>query len=262
MARLLIGTSGWNYPSWPGPFYPKDLPSREFLAFYAKEFPTVELNYSFYRLPKPETYANWKKQVPQTFLFSVKASRFISHIKRLEGVKEAWRTFVRNARALGPQLGPVLVQLPPSFPRDQARLAEFLKMAAPTVPRLVCEFRNDSWLTEEIYSLLKRNRTAFCIADSVRYRRVDVCTADFTYIRFHGRSRMFASNYTKAELAKEARIIKGYLGEGLDVYVYFNNDAKGYAIKNARTLMQLLSVGRADAPAARVKRRDRVSGLF
>jgi len=255
MAKAYVGTSGWNYPSWPGVFYPKDLPSRNFLEFYAGEFSTVEVNYSFYRLPKPDTFAKWASQVPKDFLFSVKASRFISHIKRLRGVKEGWHKFVRHAKTLGPQLGPVLVQLPPHFPCDTARLARFLKMAAPSVPRLVCEFRNDSWLTDEVYDLLQRHNAALCIADSARYRRVDVLTADFTYIRFHGRNQMFASNYSKAELAKEARQIRGYLDQGLDVYVYFNNDAKGYAVKNARTLIGLLG------PSSGSKRRGRSGAL-
>lgn len=240
MAKVYVGTSGWNYPSWPGVFYPEDLPSRRFLDFYAREFATVEVNYSFYRLPDPKTFARWVGQVPQDFTFSVKASRFISHIKRLQGVAKAWRTFVGRAKTLGPQLGPVLVQLPPHFPKDTARLTRFLKLAAPSVPRLVFEFRNDSWLTEEVYDLLRRHNTALCVADSVRYQRVDVITADFTYIRFHGRSKMFASNYTKAELVREARKIRRHVDNGVDVYVYFNNDAKGYAVKNARTLIGLL----------------------
>lgn len=247
MARLLIGTSGWNYPDWPGRFYPRDLPSPKFLEFYAGEFPSVEVNYSFYRLPKPETYARWAEQVPKAFLFSVKASRFITHIKRLKGAKAAWKLFVKHAMTLGPQLGPVLVQLPPNFPVDTKRLAAFLKIAAPSVPRLVCEFRNDSWLTAEVYARLKRHGVALCIADSPRYRREEVVTADFTYVRFHGRSQMFASNYTKAQLAREARKLNGYLRDGLDVYVYFNNDVKGYAVKNARTLIELQS----DKPSGR-----------
>jgi uncharacterized protein YecE (DUF72 family) len=240
MAKVHVGTSGWNYPSWPGVFYPEKLPGRAWLAFYAREFSTVEVNYSFYRLPDPKAFARWVEQVPQDFTFSVKASRFISHIKRLQGVAKAWRAFVSRAMALKAQLGPVLVQLPPHFPKDTARLDRFLKQAAPSVPRLVFEFRNDSWLTEEVYDLLRRHNTALCVADSVRYRRVDVITADFTYIRFHGRSKMFASHYTKAELAKEARKIRRHVDNGLDVYVYFNNDAKGYAVKNARTLIGLL----------------------
>lgn len=240
MARVYVGTSGWNYPSWPGVFYPEKLPGRAWLEFYAREFPTVEVNYSFYRLPDPKTFARWVEQVPKDFTFSVKASRFISHIKRLQGVTSAWRTFVSRVTTLGPQLGPVLVQLPPHFPKDTARLARFLKLAAPSLPRLVCEFRNESWMTEDVYAVLKRYNTALCIADSVRYHRADVITADFTYIRFHGRSKMFASNYTKAELLKEARKIRRHVEEGLDVYVYFNNDAKGYAVKNARTLIGLL----------------------
>jgi uncharacterized protein YecE (DUF72 family) len=240
MARLLIGTSGWTYASWKGPFYPKDLPGRNLLSFYAAEFPTTEVNYSFYHLPKPSTYERWRTLVPAGFLFSVKASRFITHIKRLDDVTDAWQTFINNASVLGPHLGPILFQFPPSFRVDQDKLRGFLSMAQRTVskahPRLVCEFRHDSWFTDETYRLLQRHGVALCIADGSKYARRDVVTADFTYLRYHGRNKMFASDYTDKELSEEAARLRRYRREGLDVYVYFNNDALGYAVKNARSL--------------------------
>jgi uncharacterized protein YecE (DUF72 family) len=245
MAKVLIGTSGWTYASWKGSFYPKEMPSRKFLEFYAGEFPTTEVNYSFYHLPKPSTYRRWGELVPAGFVFAVKASRFITHIKRLHDVKDAWRMFVQNALALGPRLGPILFQFPPSFCADPSRLTHFLQMVEETAPephplRLVCEFRHDSWFTDQTYRLLRRHGVALCIADSVKYARRDVVTTDFTYIRYHGRHRMFASDYTDQELAEEAGRIRRYRQNGLDVFVYFNNDAMGYAVKNARSLRALL----------------------
>jgi uncharacterized protein YecE (DUF72 family) len=250
MNRLLIGTSGWTYASWKGPFYPKDLPSQDYLRFYAAEFPTTEVNYSFYHLPKPSTYERWRTLVPDEFVFAVKASRFITHIKRLHDVTDAWKTFIDNASVLGPHLGPILFQFPPSFRVNRGTLAGFLKMAERRVPqhsplRLVCEFRHDSWFTEETYRLLQRHGIALCIADGSKYPRRDVITADFAYIRYHGRDKMFASDYTDKELSEEAAQIRRYRRQGLDVYVYFNNDALGYAVKNARSLKAVLEGRRA-----------------
>lgn len=245
MARAFVGTSGWNYAGWRGLFYPEGLPSRQYLAFYAGEFGTTEVNYSFYHLPRPQTYANWAAQVPEGFVFAVKASRLVTHIKRLKAVAEPWRTFVGNARGLGTRLGPILLQFPPSLAKDEARLKQFLALArreARGKPplRLVFEFRHESWFTDPVYRLLRAHGAALCIADSPRYPRRDVVTADFTYFRFHGRTRLFASRYTTGELAEEARGMARQLAAGLDVYVYFNNDAEGHAVENARALGALL----------------------
>lgn len=245
MAGVWIGTSGWSYSSWRGTFYPDDLPSRRYLEFYAKEFPTTEVNYSFYHLPRPQTYASWAGQVPPGFVFAVKASRLITHTKRLLQVDEAWRAFVQSALTLGSHLGPILLQFPPGFRKDQDRLVEFLKEAQGANSdqawlRLVFEFRHESWFTDEIYRLLRRHGAALCIADSPDCPRKDLLTTDFTYVRFHGRTQLFASSYSKAELIKEARKIKRYVRDGVEVFVYFNNDARGYAINNARTLRTLL----------------------
>lgn len=245
MARLFIGTSGWTYSSWKGTFYPEDLPSRDYLEFYSREFESTEVNYSFCHLPRPSTYEKWAAQVPVTFIFALKTSRFITHVKRLLDVEEAWATFVQNALALGPHLGPVLLQFPPSFRCDRRKLAAFLGIAQRPAPkqhplRLAFEFRHESWFSEQTYALLSRHNAALCIADSPRYPRKDVLTADFVYLRFHGRTDLFASKYTDAELLEEAKRIRRYLRDRRDVYVYFNNDALGHAIANARTLNHLL----------------------
>lgn len=244
MARLFVGTAGWTYSSWRGTFYPDDLPSRRYLEFYARVFNTTEVNASFYHLPRPSTYEKWAAQVPDDFAFALKASRLITHVKRLVGVHEAWVTFVQNALALGARLGPILLQLPPSLRCHRRALTDFLRIAQRPAPnahllRLAFEFRHDSWFTEESFALLRQHRVALCIADSPRYPRRDEVTADFVYIRFHGRTELFASAYTDVELAEEAGRIRRYLLDGLDVYVYFNNDALGHAVANARTLKRL-----------------------
>jgi uncharacterized protein YecE (DUF72 family) len=245
MSQSFVGTSGWTYSSWKGAFYPEDLPSHRYLEFYARAFDTTEVNYSFYHLPRPTTYEKWAAQVPEDFVFAVKASRFITHIKRLIDVEEAWSKFLKNALSLGNHLGPVLFQFPASFHCDLSRLSVFLEMARRLAPeayplRLVFEFRHPSWFSDETYRLLKGHNAALCIADSPDYPRQDLVTADFVYLRFHGRTRLFASSYTEAELAEEARKIEGYLREGLDVFAYFNNDAEGYAVENARMLRRLV----------------------
>lgn len=253
MARVLIGTSGWSYPGWRGAFYPKDLPAGRYLAYYAGEFATCEVNYSFYHLPKPETYAKWAAQVPEGFLFAVKASRLITHTKRLEHVEEPWRVFVANAAALVSHLGPILLQFPESFRCDLARLDAFLEMARRVASkrrrfRLACEFRHESWFAEPVYRLLARHGAALCIADSPRYPRRDVVTADFTYFRFHGRTKLFASCYSDAELAGEAVKIAAHLRDGRDAFIYFNNDAGGCAVQNARTLRSFVEINFRASP--------------
>lgn len=245
MARLLIGTSGWVYRSWKGPFYPDTLPSRRYLEYYARTFPTAEINTSFYHLPRPATCAAWAEQVPPAFVFSIKVSRYLTHMKRLLDPEEPWQRFMESALQLGDRLGPILLQFPPSFRKNTSRLENFFKMAtsAPsrsTALQLVCEFRHDSWLGTEVYRLLDHYKVAWCIADGPRYPRKDLVTGTFAYIRYHGRSQMFASNYTDEELKSEAKLIRRYLRKGVDVYVYFNNDAMGYAVNNAQRLSELI----------------------
>lgn len=254
MAHLHIGTSGWVYRSWKGPFYPDKLPSRRYLAFYAQEFSTTEINSSFYHLPRFTTFTNWAEQVPEDFIFAVKASRFLTHTKRLLDPEEPWQRFVESAVNLGSHLGPILLQFPPSFTINAPRLEAFFKLAKTVKPcsfplRLVCEFRHESWFHPDIYRLLNRYRVAWCIADGAKYSRKDLVTTDFAYIRYHGRSKMFASNYSKAMLLKEARLIRQYLRDGLDTFVYFNNDAHANAVRNAKLLKRLLAAMKVTATA-------------
>jgi uncharacterized protein YecE (DUF72 family) len=250
-AVLYVGTSGWSY-DWEG-FYPAGLRSREYLPYYSRQFRTVEVNYSFYRLPRPSTYEKWKSETSDDFIFAVKLSRFITHVKKLSGVKQALKKFLTNAMPLGPKLGPVLVQLPPSFRVDVKRLARFLErtgqvrsemsMGAPL--RLAFEFRHRTWFdrpdAETVFDAIKRYGAAVVFAHSSRYPYPDdePVTADFVYLRFHGPREMFASRYGAAGLERWRPRIEEWLGRGLDVYAYFNNDVDGYAVDDARALLEL-----------------------
>lgn len=238
---LFIGTSGWVYSHWDGIFYPEDLPSKDKLKYFSQHFKTTEINYSFYHLPRPSTYQNWYSQTPEDFLFAVKTSRFITHIKRLKGVKEAWKTFIENALNLKEKLGPILFQFPPSFRANETeikKLEDFLKLITKNKLRYAFEFRHKSWCDKKVYNLLKKYKVVWVIADSPSYPKGEVITADFVYLRMHGSKVLFTSNYTKKELQDLAQKIKKWLKTG-NVYVYFNNDAMGYAIENAKTLLKL-----------------------
>ncbi|MBZ9578741.1 DUF72 domain-containing protein [Patescibacteria group bacterium] len=243
MAKLFIGTSGWVYSHWKGIFYPEDLPSKDKLKYFSQYFKTTEINYSFYHLPRPTTYQNWYLQTPKDFLFAVKASRFITHIKRLKGVKEAWKIFIKNTLNLKEKLGPILFQFPPSFqatPENLKRLEDFFKtinnqQLIINNLRFAFEFRHESWCDKKIYKLFKKYNVAWVIADSPRYPKTEAVTADFIYIRMHGSKVLFSSKYTKEELKDLSQKIKKWL-KTCDVYCYFNNDFHGYAIENAKTL--------------------------
>jgi len=260
LKKLFIGTSGWVYGHWDGIFYPEDLPSKDKLKYFSKHFKTAEINYSFYHLPRPSTYQNWYLQTPEDFLFAVKASRFITHIKRLNGVKEAWKQFIENALYLKEKLGPILFQFPPSFKATSEninRFESFLKLInvnqfAPldnlsngasqrklAKIKYAFEFRHQSWSDKKFYDLLKKYNVAWVIADSPSYPKAEVVTADFVYIRMHGSKILFGSKYTNKELKDLSQKIKKWL-KSVDVYVYFNNDAYGYAIENAKALLNFL----------------------
>lgn len=245
--KLHIGTSGWAYSHWDGIFYPEDLPSKNKLKYFSRYFKTVEINYSFYHLPRPTTFQNWYKQASRGFIFAVKVSRFITHIKRLKNVKGAWEQLIENALNLKEKLGPILFQFPPSFRATKdniQRLENFLKtinIQQLTIYNLhfAFEFRHKTWYDQIIYNLLKKYKVAWVIADSSRYPRADVVTANFVYIRMHGPKAIFSSKYTKKELSSLSQEIKRWLRQKLDVYVYFNNDFYGYALENARELIRL-----------------------
>jgi uncharacterized protein YecE (DUF72 family) len=248
MAELYIGTSGWAYSHWEEIFYPENLKSTERLKYFSQKFKTVEVNYSFYHLPRQSSYQKWYSQTPGNFLFSLKVSRFITHVKRLRGVREAWKGFLENALNLKEKLGPFLFQFPSSFQATEEnikRLKSFLKLITKILNykayslKFSFEFRHQSWCGEKTYNLLKRYNTAWVIADSSRYPRVDMVTSDFVYVRLHGPEAIFSSKYTKRELKELALEIKKWLKKDKDVFVYFNNDILGYAIKNAKELLSL-----------------------
>jgi uncharacterized protein YecE (DUF72 family) len=239
--RLLIGTSGYVYGEWRGRFYPRTLPARAWLPFYTEHFPTVELNNPFYRLPTAATFREWGRAVPRDFVFAVKASRFLTHVKRLKDPAAPLRLFLARARALGPTLGPVLFQLPPQFHANPERLDRFLAAVARQrivrPLRIVLEVRHASWLDESIYERLRAANVSFCFHDSKKQPVTGPVTADFVYVRRHGYGRR--GNYPRRALERDARAIRQWRREGRDVYVYFNNDWRGYAVRDARTLAAL-----------------------
>ncbi len=238
-----IGTSGWHYNHWRGTFYPDKLPAKDWLRFYSNHFNTVEINSSFYRLPLESTFSNWNKEVPTGFCFAVKASRFITHIKRLKDTQEPVSTFLDRARNLHSHIGPILYQLPPNLHRDNARLESFLSILSHTEGKLkyVFEFRHISWIDPAVFGLLRRYNAGFCIFDMPGLTTPIEATSDFAYIRFHGKDDLYSGNYQDAELAEWAERISDLKRKLKAVYIYFNNDAAGNAVRNARTLRDYLT---------------------
>lgn len=244
MPEIRIGTSGWNYREWRGSFYPADLPTKKWLAFYATQFNSVEINYSFYRLPSKQTCESWYRQTPDTFRFALKASRYLTHIKRLVDAHDAWDTFVARVSTLKHKLGPILLQFPSRFTAttDNLRLlATFLEYAAhkQPVPRLAIEFRHESCFGRAMLGVLRENRAALVISHSSRYPVPDlIATAPFGYFRLHGPRAMFASSYRRTELSRWASQITERMGKTRAIYAYFNNDSGGHAPRNAAMLRQ------------------------
>jgi uncharacterized protein YecE (DUF72 family) len=235
-----VGTSGWHYKQWIGDFYPPRFPPAKMLAWYAQEFHTVEINNSFYRLPEARTFEQWKEIVPAGFLFAVKASRFLTHIKRLRDPEDSIKLFFSRAWHLGTRLGPVLFQLPPQWRADSGRLREFLALL-PAKQQYVIEFRDESWYSQEIRELLRNYNVALCLHDWRAAAWARELTANFTYIRFHGTTGKYAGNYPDYLLHDWAKQIQSWGERVSEVFAYFNNDVGGHAIRNARTLKAMLS---------------------
>ncbi|MDP9341814.1 MAG: DUF72 domain-containing protein [Actinomycetota bacterium] len=233
---ILVGTSGWQYRDWKERFYPPGLPQREWLRFFSERFPTVEVNNSFYRLPTEETFGRWREVSANRFVVAVKASQYITHIRRLREAADAVEPFWSRARKLGPKLGPVLFQLPPRFGVDIELLRAFLGIL-PRDMRAAFEFRDDSWRTPEVHEALDRAGAASVLADRPGWRVPTVVTGGWSYIRFH-QGRPFAPGYTREKLRRWADRIAGM--DATDVYVYFNNDTGGAAVRDAATLIDLL----------------------
>jgi uncharacterized protein YecE (DUF72 family) len=238
-----IGCSGWNYASWKDEFY-QGLPPRLWLEHYAKHFDTVEVNNTFYRLPSRDAVANWVRTTPQGFLFTIKASRYLTHIKRLLELGQGLDRFYERIEPLlrSPKMGPVLWQLPPTFKRDDDRLANALARLERTSERHCFEFRHPSWFDEEVYALLRQHRVALVIGDrpEVHAFQTHEITTDWTLIRFHYGSRGRRGNYSEAELREWADRIRAW-SEQVEVLAYFNNDWEVFAVRNALRLKKLLS---------------------
>jgi uncharacterized protein YecE (DUF72 family) len=239
-AEVRIGTSGWHYKHWHGPFYPVDLPASRMLAFYLDHFDSVEINNSFYRLPLASTFESWGRQATPGFCFAVKASRYLTHMKKLKDPQAGLQRFLPLVELLGNKLGPILFQLPPRWSCNAPRLAEFLR-ALPPQHRYSFELRDPSWHCPEIYELLARYNAAFCIYELAGFKSPTRLTADFTYVRLHGPAiKAYQGSYDSAALTMWRDRIWKWQSELKAVYVYFDNDQSGYAVQNALQLQNLV----------------------
>jgi uncharacterized protein YecE (DUF72 family) len=232
---VLIGTSGWQYRHWKGRLYPPRLPQRAWLEHYAERFATVEVNATFYRLPAPSTAEAWAARVPGDFVFAVKVSRYLTHVRRLREPGEPVARFMAVAEALGPKLGPVLMQLPPNMRADLPALDATLR-AFPSGVRIAVEPRHETWFTAELYALLERRGAALCWADRPGWRPEHVRTAGWGYLRLHGGRATPRPCYGRAALASWAGRIAERFGPGDDVFAFTNNDPEGCAVRDARVL--------------------------
>ncbi len=238
-----IGTSGWHYDHWQDRFYPKTLTKAKWLEFYASHFTTVEVNNSFYRLPSETAFTTWHDSSPANFTFAVKVSRFITHIKRLRNSEEAVDNFISRAKILAEKLGPLLYQLPPNMRRNDEVLESFLS-TLPQGMKHVFEFRHQSWLEDKVFEILHKHNIGFCVFDMPSVSCPLVATADFAYIRFHGSTGLYFSCYSDEELADWAKRLAN-LAQNLEaIYIYFNNDAEAFAVRNAITLRRYLEMGK------------------
>jgi uncharacterized protein YecE (DUF72 family) len=277
VASARIGISGWRYPGWRGDFYPKGLAQRRELAYAAEQLGTIEINGSFYSLQRPSSYRAWRGETPDDFVFAVKGGRFVTHMKRLVDVGDALANFFASGLlALGPKLGPLLWQLPPTFGYDELRLSAFFDQLPRTtaaavdlarrhtdkVPddrawvqtdadrplRHAMEVRHPDFATPSAVDLFRTHGIALVVADTAgRYPFLTETTSDFVYVRMHGDKELYASGYTPEVLDRWSERIEGWVDDGLDVYVYFDNDMKGFAPYDALALQRRLRPGTAGA---------------
>jgi uncharacterized protein YecE (DUF72 family) len=249
MARILIGTSGWHYDSWRGPFFPDGLPIKNQLQYYASQFSTTELNGVFYRTPTPAAVRSWREQTGNNFIFAWKASKFITHWKRLSDHSASSLELLEDRLSLlGHRAGPILFQLPPNFHADADRLASFVKLLSKK-RRYSFEFRHPSWYAPRIFRLLSEHNISLCLSDHHDAPAPWKRTADFVYLRGHGPGGRYKGHYRPSALADWARRIKSWSKQGCDVFVYFDNDQKSAAPADAIKLSQLLE--RRSSPARR-----------
>jgi uncharacterized protein YecE (DUF72 family) len=237
-----IGTSGWHYNHWVGPFYPKHTPSHEFLGIYTQQFHTVEINNTFYQLPSQDSLMDWRKGTPKQFLFACKASRFITHMKKLKDPEPSIKRFFETIQVLGNKLGPILFQLPPRWKINIERLEAFLKVL-PLKYRYAFEFRDESWFDQSVYAVLTKYHAAFCVYHLAGRWSPEMVTANFVYIRLHGPGRAYQGGYDEKLLSIWAKKMRKWSKEGKDVFCYFDNDEKAYAAKDAMKLKKKVDEG-------------------
>ena len=241
--KLNIGTSGWSYKHWQEIFYPQSVKPANYLEYYSRFFSCVELNSSFYHLPHAATVKGWIKRTPDAFLICPKLSRYITHQLRLENCSQALENFFERFDLMIGRIGPVLIQLPPGLKFDIALMNDFFELLAPYSQdyKFALEIRHRSWISDTVFQLLLKNNIGFVIADSgSRFPYHEAITADFVYLRLHGHEKLYASDYPENEILKYAEKIKLWLSYEKDVWVFFNNDFSGFAIKNAMRLKELL----------------------
>jgi uncharacterized protein YecE (DUF72 family) len=272
VARIRVGISGWTYPPWRGDFYPKGLPHKLELHYASRKFTTIEINGTFYSLQRPSSFAKWREQTPDDFVFSMKGSRFITHMKRLMDASDTLANyFASGPLILGPKLGPILWQLPPNMPYERQRLEQFfmvlprttvaaaklaerhderLKHGAHTTTeanrplRYAVEVRHESYNTPEFLTLLREHDIAVVIADTAgKWPQIEEITSDFGYVRLHGAEELYTSGYTDNALDEWAAKVRGWSNGKRDMFVYFDNDVKGYAPWDAMKLIKRLSDG-------------------
>jgi uncharacterized protein YecE (DUF72 family) len=236
---IRIGTSGWTYKHWEGLFYPFKWPKSKWLEYYIEHFDTVELNATFYRLPNHTTFENWKSRTPDNFLWSVKSSKFITHIKKLKNPVDSLVRFYGATTGLGEKLGIVLFQLPPNLAFDENVFMDFC-MSLASNARHTLEVRHPSWINDQVFSILREFNIALCIADTAgRYPFCEEITADFIYIRLHGSHKLYASRYSEEELQTWAEKVNVW---NRNTFIYFDNDFEGNAVHNAKRLKEILGV--------------------
>lgn len=238
--QVRIGTSGWHYKHWCGPFYPGEMRPAGMLAFFYQHFDTVELNNSFYKLPSAEAFRCWRESTPRNFLFAVKASRFITHMKKLADPQNALDNLLPRAEELREKLGPFLFQLPPHWGVNLERLDNLLSVL-PRKHQYAFEFREPSWHEQEVYDLLRRHNAAFCAFDLAGFQSPVEVTADFAYVRLHGPGGKYQGSYSTRALQNWAARIREWRGSLKNIYVYFDNDQAGYAAQNALALKRMVA---------------------
>ena len=251
-ALFHVGCSGWQYRHWRGHLYPADLPIARWFDHYASVFDTVEINNSFYRLPEADTFEAWRTRAPAGFLFAVKASRFLTHMKKLKDPEGPISRFFERAARLGRKLGPVLYQLPPRWPKNLPRLEEFLA-ALPRGRRHVLEFRERSWYSEDVLAALERARVALCLHDMPGSEWFERPVGPFVYVRFHGSGAKYGGRYPDHTLERWAERLAREVSRQRDVYAYFNNDWGGHAPRDAIRLREAVSRALAVGAPSRLK---------